>query len=25
VPWRVRDLIHKSEPDPHKRPRVIIG
>ncbi len=25
VPWRVRDLIHKSEPDPHKRPRVILG
>jgi hypothetical protein len=25
VPWRVRDLIRKAEPDPSKHPRVIIG
>ncbi len=25
VPWRVRDLILKSEPDPARRPKVIIG
>lgn len=25
VPWRVRDLITKSEPDPSRHPRVIIG
>ena len=25
VPWRVRDLILKAEPDPARRPRVIIG
>ena len=25
VPWLVRELIHKAEPDPAKRPRVIIG
>ena len=25
VPWRVRDLIKKAEPDPTRHPRVIIG
>lgn len=25
VPWLVRELIHNAEPDPAKRPRVIIG
>jgi hypothetical protein len=25
VPWRVRDLIRKAEPDPSRHPRVIIG
>lgn len=25
VPWRVRDLITKAEPDPSRHPRVIIG
>ncbi|MGD9720730.1 MAG: amino acid transporter [Pirellulales bacterium] len=25
VPWRVRDLIIKAEPDPKRRPKVIIG
>jgi hypothetical protein len=25
VPWRVRDLINKAEPDPSRHPRVIIG
>jgi hypothetical protein len=25
VPWMVRELIQKAEPDPKKRPRVIIG
>jgi hypothetical protein len=25
VPWRVRDLIRKTEPDPARRPRVVIG
>ena len=25
VPWLVRELILKAEPDPHKQPRVIIG
>jgi hypothetical protein len=25
VPWKVRELIHRAEKDPAKRPRVIIG
>src|SRR5205085_5942452 len=25
VPWKVRELIREAEPDPAKRPRVIIG
>jgi hypothetical protein len=25
VPWMVRELIQKAEPDPAKQPRVIIG
>jgi hypothetical protein len=25
VPWKVRELIHRAEPDPAKRPRVIVG
>jgi hypothetical protein len=25
VPWMVRELIQKAEPDSTKRPRVIIG
>jgi hypothetical protein len=25
LPWRVRELIQLAEPDPAKRPRVIIG
>ncbi len=25
VPWMVRELIIKAEPDPDKRPRVIVG
>ena len=25
VPWLVRELIAKAEPDPDKRPRVVIG
>ena len=25
VPWLVRELISKSEPDPDRRPHVIIG
>jgi hypothetical protein len=25
VPWRVRDLILKAEPDPSRRPKVILG
>lgn len=25
VPWLVRELIHRAEPDPAKRPRVVIG
>ena len=25
VPWRVRELLCKAEPDPAKQPRVIIG
>jgi len=25
VPWRVRDLINKAEPNPERHPRVIIG
>jgi hypothetical protein len=25
IPWKVRELIHRSEKDPAKRPRVIIG
>ena len=25
VPWMVRELIRKAEPDPDRRPRVIIG
>ncbi len=25
VPWKVRELIHRAEPDAKKRPRVIVG
>ncbi|MFO0863645.1 MAG: amino acid transporter [Gemmataceae bacterium] len=25
IPWKVRELIHRAEPDPSKRPRVIVG
>ena len=25
VPWMVRELVQKAEPDPAKQPRVIIG
>jgi hypothetical protein len=25
IPWKVRDLIERAEPDPAKRPRVIVG
>ena len=25
VPWMVRELIRRAEPDPQRRPRVIIG
>jgi hypothetical protein len=25
VPWKVRELIHNEQPDPQKRPRVVIG
>jgi hypothetical protein len=25
VPWRVRELIRKAEPNPERHPRVIIG
>ncbi len=25
IPWKVRELIHWAEPDPTKRPRVIVG
>jgi hypothetical protein len=25
IPWKVRELIHRDEPDPAKRPRVIVG
>ena len=25
VPWKVRELIQNEEPDPQKRPRVVIG
>ena len=25
VPWLVRELISKAEPDPEKRPRVVVG
>lgn len=25
IPWKVRELIHRAEPDPAKRPRVIVG
>ena len=25
VPWMVRELIHKAQPDPEKQPRVVIG
>jgi hypothetical protein len=25
IPWKVRELIHNAEPDPAKRPRVIVG
>jgi len=25
IPWKVRDLIERGEPDPSKRPRVIVG
>ena len=25
APWKVRELIHRAEKDPTKRPRVIIG
>jgi hypothetical protein len=25
VPWKVRELILRAEPDPERRPRVIIG
>lgn len=25
VPWKVRELIHNAEPNPAKRPRVIVG
>jgi hypothetical protein len=25
VPWLVNSLLHKAEPDPARRPRVVIG
>jgi hypothetical protein len=25
VPWMVRELIHRAEPDPEKRPKVMIA
>ena len=25
IPWKVRELIHGAEPDPAKRPRVVVG
>ena len=25
VPWLVRELIIKAEPDPAKRPRIVVG
>ena len=25
IPWMVRELIHKSEPDPDRQPRIVIG
>jgi hypothetical protein len=25
VPWKVRELIHQEQPDPERRPRVVIG
>jgi len=25
VPWMVRELIHRAEPDPSKRPKVVIA
>jgi hypothetical protein len=25
VPWKVRELIHNEQPDPERRPRVVIG
>jgi hypothetical protein len=25
IPWKVRELIHRAERDPAKRPRVIVG
>lgn len=25
IPWKVRELIHRAEPDPARRPRVIVG
>lgn len=25
IPWKVRELIHRAEPDPSRRPRVVVG
>ena len=25
IPWRVHELLHRAEPDPQRRPRVVVG